>query len=245
MIFLLYGSDTKKSLEKLGDMVHNAREKAGPDLDFHRFDAEEDDMGIIRQALEAQSLFSKKKLVVIKHLSESTGQERLYETLRGVRGVVSAMVVLWERELDAKKLGKLKPYCDKIQEFKSAPANVRAANPVFELGDTFFNSPRQGLRNLLGLLESGHDSFQTFSYLANHARTILTVKDAMDRRVEAHIPGVHPFVVKKASFIARSMGEKHIRSVFKNFFREDHKIKTGLAKPEESLVALLLEQEKK
>jgi DNA polymerase III delta subunit len=111
---------------------------------------------------------------------------------------------------------------------------------VFHVGDTFFTSQRDGLRNTLHLLNQGHDDHNLFSYLCNHARTLLTVKSFLDRRQPVPSTfGIHPFVVKKASALVRSLSAHSLATTLHNFFEEDFKIKIGLTKPRESLMRLL------
>jgi len=111
---------------------------------------------------------------------------------------------------------------------------------IFMLGDTFFTAPRQALTTLLGLRLQGHDEFNLFSYLANHTRTLLTVKAyaGEDRPVpSAH--GLHPYVVKKATVLVRQLSLAGLVAALHHFFEEDWKIKTGLARPHDALVRLL------
>jgi len=114
---------------------------------------------------------------------------------------------------------------------------------VFDLGDTFFSSPRSGLLHMACLLHQGQDEFNLFSYLANHARTLLKVKAyaAADQPIPAST-GLHPYVIKKASELVRALSLEDLRRRLQGFFAEDLKIKTGAAKPAESLLRLLLEK---
>jgi len=113
---------------------------------------------------------------------------------------------------------------------------------IFALGDAFVVSPKEGLVRLLRHFHEGNDEFQTFSYLANYVRTLAIVKSALATGVSAGLKGLHPFVVKKASTLVRTIPPGHLRGLFYRFFEADYQSKTGLAKPKESLVAILLRQ---
>lgn len=111
---------------------------------------------------------------------------------------------------------------------------------VFQLGDTFFVSPKIALGTLLNLLHRGHDDFNLFSYLVNHGRTLLTIKTYLDKGMA--IPArhrLHPFVIKKASALARGLSQEKLQSLSGKFFEEDFKIKVGLSQPKESLLRIL------
>lgn len=251
MIYLLYGSDFQASLKKLNEIIEEYRKKNG-DLNIHKFDAEEDGFAKIKTVLQTNSLFSEKKLAVIRHVSGSEHKEALLEmfSARGgsalggkdLRSLKDIVVILWERELGAKELAELKEHCDKVQEFsaRGGPASGGKEATVFHLGDSFFSSPRAGIKTLLELLHQGHDDFSLFAYLSNHARTLLTVKSYAEKNLpvpSSH--GIHPFVVKKTSALVRPMAQEYLRKHVRRFFEEDIKIKTGLSKPKESLLNIL------
>lgn len=111
---------------------------------------------------------------------------------------------------------------------------------VFELGDTFFSSPRDARRLLFSLLDAGEDEMRLFAYLAGHARTLLVIKAS----VECHSPvpaaaKIHPFVAKKAGAVVRSLPLPRLVRVLERFFEEDRKIKTGMSTARESLLSLI------
>lgn len=242
MIYLLYGSDTTRSREKINEIVAEFRQKNGGDLNVHRFDAEETDMTAIKSALETPSLFARKKLAVIKYLSLVPERSGLYPVLEKIKGDRDTIVLLGERELDEKQLAELRSFCNKVQEFKLSKVNGQMSNVnIFHLGDTFFSSPREGLRALLELLHQGHDEKNVFAYLANHLRSLLTIKTYAEKNQPLpSSTGIHPYVAKKAALIIRQHTVSSLTDLLKRFFREDVKIKTGLSKPKESLLHILL-----
>lgn len=243
MIYLLHGSDTAKSLEKLKNIIAEFREKNGGDLDIHRFDAEENGPEEIKKTLETRSLFSAKKLVVMKYFSTSRSKDELRRILERTKGDPQTTVILWDRELAEKDLVWLKALCKKTQEFNGMKREMSAGANIFQLGDTFFSSPIKGLYYLLGMLHGGYDDFNIFSYLLNHARTISLVKYYMNRREPAAAKhGIHPFVVKKAENIARLLPEDAPVEMLKVFFEEDCHIKIGLSRPRDSLIKVLFQK---
>ena len=113
---------------------------------------------------------------------------------------------------------------------------------IFNLGDSFFISKKDALHTFHRLIDSGQDEFGIFSYLANHLRTLYTIKFYSERN--RPIPSsqkIHPFVVKKASALVRSLSLKRLARLMTNFFEEDVKIKIGLSRPKDSLVRILFE----
>lgn len=240
MLYLLYGSDTLRSQQKLNEIIEEFRRAAGSNLTVYRFDAEEEDCASINAVLEGESLFQARKLVVIQHALRS----RKFKSLKvqKFKDAKNAIVVLRERELDAagvKELAAAKPWCSKIQEFRmpSSPTDDKA---IFKLGDVFFTSQREARRRLLELLASGEDERYVFSYLANQARTLLAVKSYMEAREPVPTSvGIHPYVIKKASALVHRLSMEEIGQMLRRFFEEDLRVKTGLSTPKDSLLRLL------
>lgn len=205
MIYLLHGSDVLRSQEKLNEIVSEYREKHG-DLSVHQFDAEEAEFEQFKSALDTGSLFSAKKLAVVKYFFESEWErDKFYGVLESAKDSPHNIIVLWDREVPDKDIKEAAKFCKKVQEFKILKQQTSEPS-IFKLGNAFLNSPRHGLRLLLELLHYGHDEQRLFSYLAACARN---------------------------RFAARHLGR---------FFEEDIKIKTGISKPKDSLLNIVLRE---
>lgn len=240
MIYLLHGSDFQASRKKLNEIITEYRKKNG-DLNMHKFDAEETDIKRIKEILETNSLFSPQKLVVIQSLSACHDKDILFSVFGDLKNSSDTAVIILERELGVKQLEELKAYCSKIQEFKEKATEPADTKGIFRLGDSFFTDKKEALRNLMSLLDEGHEEMGIFSYLLNHARTLATVKFYRDRQKE--VPAshkIHPYVVKKASALTRPLPPDYLPRILNRFFEEDFKIKTGQSKPKESLISILL-----
>ena len=112
---------------------------------------------------------------------------------------------------------------------------------IFDLGDTFFSSPREALRHLLQLLARGHEDNRIFAYLVNHAHTLLVVKSHLEsRRPVAYSAKIHPYVIKKASAQARALSLRDLVRNLSRFLEEDLRIKTGITRARDSLMRLAL-----
>lgn len=124
----------------------------------------------------------------------------------------------------------------------SGAAVGRAAEArIFDLGDAFFSAPPQALRHLAALLHGREEPYGIFAYLANHIRTLLLVKSHAEsgRLIPASFK-IHPYVIKKASAAVRGLGIEDLRQRLFSFFEEDLRVKTGINRPEDSLVRLVI-----
>ncbi len=305
MIYCLYGADTYRSRQKLGEIVARHREKTGSPLNFYRFDAEEDECAMVKTVIETRSLFNPKKLVVIMYpFSAGARFGSFLDIAQGIKDTRDTVLLLWDQELDnaaGKRMREAQQFMTKIQEFRplsgealrrwireeagrrgvalTAEAYLHCASfgsnlwaitnelekctlagsvdetdgsarrrhrernnqsNLFGLGDTFFAAPREAMRHLVELFETGHDESTVFNYMANHARTLLIVKSYLvgnERVSDRH--GIHPFVIKKASLAVGALSFERLTAILREFFEEDWRIKTGLSRPYESLLRIL------
>lgn len=126
MIYLLYGSDTYRSRRKLNAIMAEYRQKNGSGLDFHRIDLEENDIFQLKLALESNSLFTSKKLVVVENVFKCLSLDVLTSVLRSVENSKEIIIVLWSGEAGREKLKLFQNLNVKVQEFKSLSGSALA-----------------------------------------------------------------------------------------------------------------------
>lgn len=130
MLHLLYGPDTYRSREKLHGVIEKYQSQCGADIGIHVIDAEEDDVARIKQLVETGSLFTKKKLIVVKRtLLSGNGFAEVRAVLERVRADADTLVIIWDGELGKegeKRLAEIRPIADTVQEYKPfAPAELK------------------------------------------------------------------------------------------------------------------------
>lgn len=116
MIFFLYGEDTYRSRKKLHEIIDAYRAKAGADLNFYRFDAEEQDSAEIKSVFGSSSLFGSKKFIVIERASFLP--DDMAQALKTARASTESIVVLRDEGGDKKHIEKFSRIADKVQEFE-------------------------------------------------------------------------------------------------------------------------------
>jgi len=121
MLYLLYGPDTYRSRRKLNEIIEEYRKKTGANFQVHQFDADEDDPARVRAAAESGSLFSAKRLVVLRYpFSGKADFEPFAELAKRSAKSKEVFLIFWDREITksaSEKLAKAMPYAEKEQEF--------------------------------------------------------------------------------------------------------------------------------
>lgn len=130
MIYLLYGADSFRSRAKLRQITEEYRKKHEGALDLFRFDAKIDNPEMLEEAGKAQSLFQKKKLIVVEGAAKAGAkfEPHLKRFLREWKEDKDVVAFFWD-EGSAKDLSsyikKVEPHAAKAQEFKEmAPAEA-------------------------------------------------------------------------------------------------------------------------
>lgn len=129
MIYALYGSDTYRSHKKLNEIIEAYRQKAGADIDFHRFDAGEQDCANVKGIMETSSLFTQKKLVVVER-AFSGGMDSMLVYAKQWQDTKDQHLILRHEALDAsakKYLKSWQPFLTQSQEFEEMKGTAREA----------------------------------------------------------------------------------------------------------------------
>jgi len=122
MIYLLYGSDTYRSRQKLREIIAAYKAKFGSAANIHRVDVEDEPFPLAADALKAVSLFSSaKKLVVLEYIFSDVERLKLLLKLLGrTRETSDTIAILWHGAIDKKimpLLGAVEKIAAKTQEF--------------------------------------------------------------------------------------------------------------------------------
>lgn len=123
MIYLIYGADTFRSRSKLRQIIEEYRKKHEGALDLFRFDAEIDNPEVLEEAGKAQSLFQKKKLIIVEGAAKAGAKFEPYlkRFLKEWKEDKDVVAFFWD-EGSAKDLSsyikKVEPHAAKAQEFK-------------------------------------------------------------------------------------------------------------------------------
>jgi len=100
MIIFLYGPDTFRSVQKLKEIIKSYKTKHKSGLNFRQFEQPAECFEELSDVLSSISMFSEKKLVIIKNGCSSSGidQQRLLELVKSRQADEDndLILVFWE-----------------------------------------------------------------------------------------------------------------------------------------------------
>lgn len=122
MIYLLYGSDTYRSRALLKNIVDEFKKKTGSTLPaISRFDAEENDLGVLLAEVRSRSFFWTKRLFVIERLfsAKKNAPEAVESFLEGWQKSKDDTFIFWDAAISDSSplLSLVKKRAAKTQEF--------------------------------------------------------------------------------------------------------------------------------
>ena len=135
MIYVLYGTDTAKSRDKLSKLISTLLSKK-PDAMLVRANSENFEESFLLEHKESQGLFESKSIVVLDTVFEDeTSKKIVLKNLEDLQSSENVFIIL-EGKLDAKALQKLTKFSTKVQEC-SDPKNKEKKSDfnIFELSD--------------------------------------------------------------------------------------------------------------
>jgi len=153
---------------------------------------------------------------------------------------------LWECTNEIAKVASFT--ADTKKAGKEDLAKLRQSKSAVEIFPTIdaiaARNKKRSLELISRHLDQGDHPLQLLTMIAYQFRNILTVKDMEARKIPfGSIPsksGLHPFVVRKCSSLARSFKADELRAVHEKIFQVDLSVKTGRAQVETALQSLLL-----
>lgn len=144
MFYFLYGTDTKKSREKLHELLATLQKKK-PDASVFRVEADSFSTAVFDEFIAGQGLFEQKYIVVCDKVCESA-EAKEYLKERGAELSASDNVFLvLEEKPDASFIKKMEAAATKVQEFEKKAGPVSRAFDLFSLSNAYAARDRKTL----------------------------------------------------------------------------------------------------
>lgn len=221
MIYLLHGTDTQKSRNKLHELV-GVMMKKKPDAGHLRMSDEDFDPSKLDELAGASGLFASKVIVEMdKVLQNKEAKEIILDKIKEIKESENIFIFL-EGKLDKKSLEKFEKNSEKIQIFGKEPEgrifgvgeegknfNINDFN-IFAVGDAFGRRDRKGLWVLYQKANRRDIPVEEIHGLISwQARSMLIAMNAKG----ASDSGLKPFVFQKSSGFARNFKKEELENL--------------------------------
>jgi len=142
MLYLVYGSDYKKALEKKNELLKVCRMKR-PDAEFFVLERNNFSQSVLESLYSSQGLFEQKHVVVLDHLLSE--KDISGDVITGVKGMAASesIFIVFESTILAKDLVTVKKHAEKIFDFGEEKIKKGKDNTSFEVADTYLSRDKK------------------------------------------------------------------------------------------------------
>ncbi len=139
---------------------------------------------------------------------------------------------LWQIENEIKKLSNYRKNETVKREDIALLMRPKIENDIFKTIDALAQKNKnQALHLMHKHLENGDNALYLLSMIAYQFRNLLIIKELMEKRIPynavAKQSGLHPFVVKKTSYLCAQFSFEDLKKIYQKIFQVDSDIKTG------------------
>jgi DNA polymerase III delta subunit len=240
MIYLLYGSDTTKSREKLHELVGSLLKKK-PDASYVRLTDETFEEASLDEHIGGMGLFSQKTIVELDNVFRNKeAKPVVIDRLKDIAESDNIFVVL-EGELTAGDVKKFEKYAEKVQEFTephSAEASRGKDFNIFSLTDVFGKRDRKQLWVLYTKAKRKNISAEEIhGILFWQVKAMFQAQSASSAK-EASL---NPFVYQKSQGFLRNFKAEELKTISSKLVSMYHDARRGIRDFDLALEKFILE----
>ncbi|KPJ57577.1 hypothetical protein AMJ49_00445 [Parcubacteria bacterium DG_74_2] len=149
---------------------------------------------------------------------------------------------LWQMENEIKKLISYTGREEIALKDIRLLVKPKIETDIFKTIDAIAQKNKKKALNLIHKhLEKGESPFYLLSMINFQFRSIILIKDLIQRRRPLKEAGLHPYVVKKTFFQAKNFSFHELKKIYQKIFKIDLDVKSGRLKPETALDLLIAE----
>ncbi len=224
MLYFLYGTDSKRSREKLHELTDTLHKKK-PDAEIFKIESEQWDEARFDELLHAQGLFENKYIVLLDKIFENIEAKNfVVDSLKEISESDNVFIFL-EGGVDASTIKKIEKYAQKTQEFEEKEKNAPKTFNIFSLTDALGKRDKKQLWVLYRqALAGGTEPEEIHGILFWQIKSMLlavTSKSASES-------GLKPFVFQKASGFARNYSSEELKKMSALFVQIYHDARRGI-----------------
>jgi DNA polymerase III delta subunit len=238
MLYVFYGTDISKGVEKAHNLVNSLRTKR-PDASFVHIDGDAWNPAAIEEHLGGQGLFSNKYIVFLDRVTEkSEAKEELPDLIPAMKESANIFIIL-EGKTNAEIKKAFEKYAEKAVELeivKDLKGEKKEFN-IFALGDAF--GSRDAFKAWMiyrQAVESGLEAESIVGTLFWQAKSMAVARNTST----AGEAGLNPFVYGKSKRYVSNYSEGELSNVLEKLITIYHDGHRGLVDIELSIEKLLL-----
>lgn len=228
MLYLAYGENTKKSLEKLNEMLLKLREKSGNEFSFFEVTEDGFNESYFKQLAFSNHLFGNKNLVVLKRVIENEKISDYFIKQLPNLAASSNIFIFWEKKIDEEKLIVFKEKADKIWFFENESRQIDSFTDalqkknnklIFEFTDAFSKKlKQQSWFTLQKAVLAGIDEEEIFWKLVWQVKNLVILKNLENTSAKTANKniGIHPYVIEKTLKVLPLFSKKDLENIAKN-----------------------------
>lgn len=149
---------------------------------------------------------------------------------------------LWRMQNEIKKLSDYKRGGVVAMQDVEELVRPNIENDIFKTIDALASkNKKQALAFLHKHIDAGDNPLYLLSMVAYQFRNLLIIKEIMEKGGSVEGCGLHPFVIKKSSYLCRQFSFDELKKIYLKIFQADSDIKTGKIDPELALDMLVSE----
>ena len=149
---------------------------------------------------------------------------------------------LWQMANEIKKLSNYKKGQIITEQDVELLCKPNIENDIFKTIDALASKNKNQALNLIHKhIEKGDNCLYLLSMIAFQFRNLLIIKDLQKKQRPLSNSGLHPFVVKKSSYLCNKFSFEELKKIYQKIFQVDCNIKTGKIEAELALDMLVAE----
>jgi len=223
MLYLIYGTNFKKSREKTKNLIDSLIIKK-PNANLFKLNNENFDELIIEEALKGRGLFENKYIIFLdKILDDEKSKEFILERIKQISESDNIFVLL-EEKIDKKTFAKLEKKAQKIQFFDDGETKKNERPKPFTLTNALGKRDRKGAwGEYQKILKNGLVPEEIHGILFWQIKTMLLAGSSKN----SDEAGLNPFVFKKSKEFCKNYSNEEIKKMSSRIVSMYHEIRRG------------------
>jgi DNA polymerase III delta subunit len=236
MLYFIYGTDSKKTREKLHELTDILHKKK-PEAEIFKIESDHWNDVRFEEFLNGQGLFENKYIVVLDKVFENAdAKESVLGMLKEIAGSDNVFIFI-EGYVDTSTLKKIEKHAQKTQSFEEKVRVTEKTFNVFSLTDAFGRRDKKQMWILYQqALASGSEPEEIHGILFWQLKSIITAVSSKS----ASESGLKPFVFQKAVGFARNYSIEELKKMSERFIDIYHNARRGIVDMEIGLEKFIL-----